>query len=227
MVEDELIRMLKAYHKGDGCELFYSLDKKTYDINLKAMLLTTGILQEFGEPGKFNFIPNSLDDGWDLTKFPELANEIRRGTQGRSLDTAKGGEESKIVMRMLQNARIVMDDCGSKQGVQKALTSENIGHFLHRNVIINPAGDIEEIVPENMSKYIGTTVTLRSFQRCLAPHGGYCYMCGDMTAKQTGQTSLTMRALDIPSAFMQARMKGMHGTKVGVIRVTDIDQYLY
>ena len=221
-IEKELADMENAYIKGDESEPFFlGAGKKTKEARKKFFCLY-GMTRAFGDVEKsgFTFTKESLEEGWNQLNFANCCNSVRRGTYGRSLETAKGGSESKFILRIFQEVKIIEDDCHDTRGMTIKITKNNIKTLMSRYLV---SGEI--IDESNADSLIGKTVRIRSPMTCKTK-GGYCYKCCGKIFEETKQAAIGMQTLTITSAFTTDSMKTMHTSQVSTKELTDLNQYV-
>lgn len=223
-IEQELVALDKQWLKGDASEGFL-IESKNWNIHRKNMFLTYGMVEQFGSPGEFDYVGQPLIEGWQRDKIPTLANTVRKGSYGRAMETAKGGEESKFLMRVFQNTRIVEADCGTERALRITLSPVTAKAYLQRN-IYTEAGGIEALTEQTLGSYIGHTVRMRSPMFCETV-GGFCFTCMGKLFETLDQRQLAMLAVDIGSFFLLLSMKGMHGAVVSVVDLETLDPFLF
>jgi hypothetical protein len=205
MIDKELIAMDRAWIDGDPNKGFYYRNK-SFDVVRKKVFLTQGAEQGFGVQGKF--IPNSLEDGWDIKHLPAMSNSLRDGSFNRGSQTMLGGEATKFNYRIFQNTSVTEDDCGSRLGLQVSLSKDNVKHFVS-NFALTAKGDVE-ITKENAESFIGKTVRVRSPIYCKTSGANFCAKCMGRKISATPRAIPTYAA-DIGSMFLGIFMKAMHG----------------
>ena len=222
-IENELVAMDKEWIKGDPSANFYDTDgNKAYKEQRKKMHIFMGLMAGFDKvEGKYEFVSDSLRGGWSLDNLDIAANDVRRGSYGRGIETALGGTQSKFILRIFQGLRIIEDDCGSKKGIKLKLTEDNISFYYGRWVV----GETESISKENKSRFIGKEVVLRSPMYCTS-EGGFCYKCCGDLFKKLGMPMAGMNALIITSGFTTTAMKSQHMSSVASVTIKDIQHYL-
>lgn len=223
-IENQLIALDKEYLQGDP-SLGFFISGKSFDIHRKKMLLIGGMSEQFGADGQFNFIENSLSQGLTPKDFAAAANEIRKGSYGRAMETAKGGEETKFLMRVFQETQVVMEDCGTTSGVVVTFTPQSVGNYVYHRVI-EADGRLTTITDQSAKSYAGKTVRKRSAMHCKA-QGGFCFTCLSDIFRSLDQRSLTMMTTDIGSFFTTLSLKGMHGVKINVQEITNLNQFAF
>jgi len=220
-IETELTAMDKASLKGDVSTLFYDRDDKSYSIHRKMMLISGGMIPEFGGKG-FNFIGTSLEEGWKVKDFPVICNEIRRGSFASAVQTAKGGEETKFIIRVFQNTKIICDDCGSTKYLHVNLTKDMAKNYYYRNILIN--GKLITLDANNITEYIGQTVQMRSPLYCHT-QAGYCFTCMGELFRSIDQEMITMVSVAVTSVFTKTALKSKHFNLAKSIEITSLNRF--
>lgn len=222
-LEDELGKLDKEWlgrgtdHEDPSVLFFDGLGSKSYGLHRKKLLLTTGGVQAFdASSGKYDFIANSLDEGWTIKDLPARANETRKGSYDRGMETAKGGAETKLVVRVFQDLTISKDDCGTKRTIKVDFGSTcKIKDFIGRTIKVGSTDVI--ITEDNMSKYDGKVVDMYSPMTC-QHKGDLCFKCCGQKAKEFYGNVIGVQVVNITSKFMQTAMKSMHGTELKLIQ---------
>lgn len=219
-IENELLEMDKAWIQGDDSQGFIEGVNagKAYGVTRKKMFVTVGGVESFTDgAAEYNFIENSLAEGWDKKDFAVICNEIRKGSYARGMETAKGGAQTKFILRVFQDLKITEDDCGTKRGLRlegnNMLTAATVSEFIGRTVIGKGM-----ITKENMMQFTNTPLKIRSAMYCETPDG-LCFKCIGEKFKKLGLRALGVSAVDISSTFMLLSMKSMHGSKISTTKV--------
>ena len=224
-IEAALITADKAYLKDDVSMRFYKpLGGKPFNVARKKMYLTVGGIEAFSkDSGKYNFIPNSLAEGWDVNALPVYANEIRKGSYNRGHETQLGGAQTKYIVRVFQDLVLSEEDCGATKGLTVDFSIHDPKKFIGRFVRVN--GKWVPITKDDLSKYAGKQYVMRSPMFCRAQHG-LCKTCAGKVFSKLGSKHLSMYIVDISSTFTTMSLKLMHGSKLELIDLGDLDQYL-
>lgn len=221
-VEQELISMDKDLLKGDSSTPFYDHSPgKSYNVARKSMYLLGGMTEKFGEDG-YNFIGSSLEEGWKIKDLAVICNQVRAGSYSRAKETAKGGEETKFLIRVFQSTQVTEDDCGSDEYLQVALTPESAKDYIYRNIMVN--GKLVTLTDDNIGDYISKTVNMRSPQYCHTKDG-FCFTCMGEMVRTIKMDILTMAAINVSSSFTLASLKKMHGTTTRMIPITSLNRF--
>lgn len=224
-IEATLIAADKAYLKDDVSMRFYKpLGGKPFNVARKKMYLTVGGIEAFSkDSGKYNFIKNSLAEGWDVNALPVYANEIRKGSYNRGHETQLGGAQTKYIVRVFQDLVLSEEDCGSNKGLVIDFAVHDPKKFIGRFIRVN--GKWVEITREDLSKYVGKQYVMRSPMFCRSQHG-LCKTCAGKVFSKLDSKHLSMYIVDISSTFTTMALKLMHGSKLEMVDLGDLDQYL-
>jgi len=213
-IEAELVKMDRAWLKGDVSEGFY-IDKKSVEINRKKTLIMQGLLSGLGTEG--SLITDSLDDGWKTKDFPALITEARHGSYSRGALTALGGEAVKFNYRIFQNTSVTEKDCGVTYGLGIHVDEDNASWFIDRYAFLG--GKEVQITTENFRSFIGKTVEIRSPAYCRTPGVNFCEHCMGERFSKTPE-AITSYAASVGSSFMGVAMSAMHGKLVSTAPLT-------
>lgn len=226
-IENELIQMDKDYLKGDPAMGFFSAASKSFNVARKKQFVSVGMVEEFQkDKGSYTFIKGSLADGWEKEAFPTIANEIRKGSYQRGIETAQGGVRTKELLRTFQNVKITDDDCGSKQGLEILITKDNVKSYHYSNILNSPGSSkYTTLTPENEDQFIGKTCRVRSLMTCNS-NPGFCFACAGENYRTTNTRKIGVLVLEFGAALLLSSMKAMHGTKESSIKIENLDDYL-
>lgn len=203
--------------KGTEAEGFY-MGGKSYDVVRMKRFLMYGLEGGMGD-SKPVFIPNSLNEGWNLDVLPNMIDGLRGGSYARGKETALGGELYNLTQRAFQNIRVDTEsgDCGAKHGLTVMVTEYNHKRLVGLYQIVN--GKSTALTESQAKSLVGSTIELRTPMLCKnkAPH--FCPVCcGEGLA--ANPTSLHGVVGDVGSIFMYARMKAMHGKAAKTVRIS-------
>ncbi len=225
-IEKELIQMDRDWLKGDNSEKYYAVNPdKAFNEHRKKMYVTMGIAPAFSKDStEYEFTENSLNEGIRPENIVNLSNEIRRGTYDRGIGTAKGGEQTKFILRVFNATRITSENCGSKKGIEVSLTDSNYTQFIDRYTVDPTTGKTVLLDKDTITKYIGKTILIRSSMYCKTKDG-LCYTCVGENFKTLDRDNIGMLAVFIGSKFTSINMKSMHFSGIKSDTVTDISKY--
>lgn len=202
-----LIDADKEFQAGDPNKGFLQ-PGKTFDVVRAKQFLMHGIEYDFTDRSKITVIERSLSEQWDITKLPQMANSLIDGSYNRGAMTALGGELAKVFQRFFLSTIISMEDCKTKLGRYRDLTTENIQSY-HGTYAQATNGDVL-ITPDNEKTFLGKRVLLRSPMYCAAKDGNFCIHCMGENFRNREQ-SLPAVATEIGNRLMYIMMSRMHG----------------
>lgn len=224
-IENTLIALDKAHLKNDSAMRFYgALGGKVFDVARKKLFLTVGGIEAFSkDSGKYNFLPNSLDEGWDKKYIPTLANETRKGSYNRGFETQLGGVQTKLITRVFQDVNIYHPDCGTNKGLLVNFSKYPATNFIGRWILNK--GKWMVLTDENVSSFKQGEYLMRSPMYCEAPKG-LCYKCVGERFRTLDVKQIAVIEIDISSTFLTLSMKNMHGTKLEMFELEDLDTFI-
>lgn len=222
-IETTLINKYKEYLKGDS-SLHFLLKKKYFDVTLKKLFLVQGMVETFGSPGEFTFVDNPMGNGWKVKDLPVIFNEVRQGSYARGIETQNGGQIAKLILRVLQDTRITMDDCGTNVGEPIKGNSEQLKDF-EWNYVINSDGSNTLITQNNIDELAGKDLIIRTPGFCKSPQG-FCAKCFGKLFEVIGQKAFAPVANDFGRTQMTNSLKKMHGVSYTTVDVSDVNKWL-
>ena len=221
-IEKELIAMDKEWLKDDPAAPFYAVEGgKAWKEQRKKMFIMIGMGTAFGKDANaITFTPESLEEGWHAEHLDTAANDIRRGSYGRGIETAKGGEQTKFVLRIFQDVTIDEEDCGSRKGLKITLTENNVKDYYQRYLTTG-----ELLTPDNVASFIGKEVEIRSPMYCRTKPG-FCYKCCGELFRTMGLKAIGMQAIGVTGSFTSLSMKSMHVSALSATNIRNFYKYL-
>ncbi len=215
--------------KGDyGLDLYQSGARGSVGNHLKNMQIMRGAVYN-SATGKYDIITNSLMDGLDKKDLAPHSNSIVIGSYARGIKTADSGYKTKELLAAC--GAEVLDpnkgsDCGSVRYLERLCTKEDTSDFLYRYII-----DGDKLVMldrDNISKYYGKVVKMRSPQYCRGVNGNqhvYCNVCmGDYFYK-INKLNVGLLSATITGVTMKASLAKFHDSQVKFYDI-DIDDML-
>ena len=222
-IEKQLITAYKEHLKGDS-SLHFLLKKKYFDVTLKKLFLTQGMTEIFGSPGKFTFIENPMGNGWKQKDLPVIFNEVRSGSYSRAIETADGGVIAKLILRVLQDTRIVKDDCETTRGEHIFASKDILTDFLW-NYVVNSDGSTTVITQESIPSLVNKELVVRTPGYCQAELG-FCAKCFGHTFEVLGQKAFAPVANGFSQTITSAALKKMHGSAHQSYQLESLNKYV-
>ena len=221
-LQEELGKLDDAWLKGDPCENFL-LGKKARRVVRMKKFLSLGSDTGFQSNATHGaFIANSLLEGWDVSKFPEMNNSSRAGSYNRGAQTALGGVSVKWLLRSTSNLKITKEDCGSKAGILVHVDKTELDYLPGMTVISETGALMKVSDRKDAEKYLGTALKVRSPMYCNLTYTDYCKTCvGERLS--ISQYGLPVTCSDYGSAFMGMFMAAMHGKQLATTKWSLLD----
>lgn len=216
-IQNEMVASYKERIKGDPSEGFIY---KTKSINtaLKRMVLIHGPEAGFNEGGRATLILNSLQEGIDVTKYPDMVNSLRAGSYYRGALTALAGEDVDLMGRIFQNARILPGFCGTTETFEWVIDKRRIGRTIFDE------GEKVTLSEENIERYEGKVYGIYSPLYCKAARGDICTVCaGEKIAAYP--ESIGSMVGEIPSKMMAIMMASAHAKELKTTPL-DVENFL-
>lgn len=212
MIMTELKKLDTDYLKGDPGENFL-LSKKSRDVVRSRLFLAYGAEAKLDGSKSMDFVPNSLQEGWDVKSLPVLNNASRGGSYSRGAETMLGGVSFKELNRAFANMVIESNDCGSKMGKSVKLDKANLNQLVGFS-IIHEDGTAELIEePQKAEPYLGKVIKRRSPLYCVAGTDKLCAVCAGINlARNPSATALAVS--DLGSTFMSLQLAKMHSASI-------------
>ena len=220
-IEEELIKMDKEYLKGDESEPFLTAcGGKVFKECRKKMFIMYGLCAGFVASDGFEFNRDSLESGWRPNTLNIAMNEIRKGSYNRGVETARGGAESKFVLRTFQETKIVEDDCGDKVGMNVKITDTNWKEYIDRYDTANNV-----LTEDFLKKNIGNVITIRSPMSCKCKDG-FCFKCCGVLYEKTNKTAIGVQGLEVTETYTSIAMASMHRSGIDRTECQSFDDYV-
>lgn len=173
----------------------------------------------FGDEEKFDgsgidFIKQSLQEGWDISKLATMANSSRDGSYNRGALTALGGVIAKNIIRSSTGVSVIEEDCGTKIGLKQTMFPNIARQYLGNYIIVD--GEGMQLTRENLEAYIDQKVELRSPGYCASHSGNYCVKCvGEFIRGR--ESAMVMEQGAVGTTQMLWFMSKMHGNALKLV----------
>lgn len=221
-IEKELVSDAEEYLKTqDGYENFASKSKINIANNYKTMNIMRGPLLN-SYTGKYRVNASEYNTGITKDEYASTGDASVIGSYARAVNTAKGGYLAK---KSNQTLNAVMadkkgSDCGTKLTLDVFIYESMKKSYLNRYIVEN--GKLVELTPENIDKYVNTTVKMRSalFCKCKEPY--FCNMCIGNQPYLLGLEHFGLAISRIPNALLNLSMKKFHDLTIKTKKI-DMD----
>lgn len=196
------------YTKGDKAERGF-LSGKVKDNARRKLFLCMGAEQTFSNSMHVTPVINSLDEGipTDPKQFVAVWNGSRFGSFSRGSETVKGGVSAKILLRALNNFKIVKGDCGSKRYLETTFDKSDVQQLVGRTIIRD--GKLTQVKKSDLPELIGESIKLRSPARCTMDGDQICSVCAGERLSYNPE-GIPAAVTEISSIILTTSLKAMH-----------------
>lgn len=206
-IEKELTSMAKKELAGDpGLDLYDSEARGNFG-NYKNMNLFKGATMN-NMTGKYEIVRSSFMDGIQKKDIPSFGDSIVSGAYPKAVGTQESGYLAKQLLSSMQSE--VLDehgtDCGTKKTIEVKLTQKNAKDFEYRYIVVG--SNLVCLTPENMPKYIGKTVHMRSPMYCLGEKT--CNICAGEMNYKLGILRIGLGCSKVATTLSRLNMKKFH-----------------
>lgn len=199
------------------------ITKKMRENSRKQLFLTMGAETGFEDNVAYTPIRNSLNEGWstDPKEFTAMMNSLRSGSFSRGAETVKGGVAAKVLLRAANSYRIIDTDCGTKLGISRRYSDDNISYLIGRKIFQgNNTVVIDNI--EEAKKLIGKDLIVRSPMYCKSQDETICINCASNALSQY-KTGITIPLTEISAIILATSMAKMHSSVLSLAKL-NIDE---
>ena len=198
-IESELIKTAEKEIGDDpSMDLYYSGARGSISNNYKQLSIVKGPIM-------------NLASGKD--EIPATGSNVVNGAFPKTCEVKYTGYKTKQMNSALQSIvlRKDVEDCGSKGYVEILLTKEVAAKCSDRYII---DGNKKVLLNnENMPKYIGKKVKLRSIMYCGCDYG-VCLTCAGLSLKKIGIDVVGLTGNALTGSLVNIKMKSFHDTSV-------------
>lgn len=217
IIDAELVKKYKEYIKDDPGANFLISAKSTDIVAKKKYLIAGGEMGLSEDTVNVALVQNSLEEGWDVDKFPEMLNSLRAGSYNRGAQTVMGGVAMKGLLRASANLNVTIDDCGSRLGVVADIDEDNLERFVGLSVILKDGTKIME-KKEDVGAYLGKRIMVRSPMYCKLDKTDYCKVClGERLANNP--EGLSIAVSEYGSIFLYIFMSAAHAKSLKLAKM--------
>ena len=207
-IENELLKMVKTNMQQDPGWDMYASGVNNFENNYKTINVMRGAV--FNNVTKrYDIVESSLMEGVKKKDITAFANSVVEGAYPSAVGTADAGYMSKILLALLQSAKIDPDPqskCGPTSTIPITITSKYEKYFLYRYVQQN--GKPFLITLDNIDEFVGKTIQLYSPQCCL--HDSICAKCSGQLFRKLGVTDIGMLTTQITQKLLNIKLKSKH-----------------
>lgn len=217
IIDAELVKKYKEYIKGDPGENFLISAKSTDIVAKKKYLIAGGEMGLSEDSVNVALVQNSLEEGWDIDKFPDMLNSLRAGSYNRGAQTVMGGVAMKGLLRASANLNVTIDDCGTRLGVVADIEEDSLERYVGLSVILKEGTKIMH-TKEDVGAYLGKRIMVRSPMYCKLDKTDYCKIClGERLANNP--EGLSIAVSEYGSIFLYIFMSAAHAKSLKLAKM--------
>ena len=187
------------------------------EIARKKMFLDVGVTNTFN--GKDDAVERSLSDSWgtDPETLATLFNDARSGSYYRGAETQNGGVAAKVLLRASADIDIKDEDCGSKMGIEIAISKNHVGRYILEG------GKPLLLTNENIGKYENKVKVLRTPMFCKLGKN-FCTTCSGIPMKDY-EKGVSLLSIETGGGILKLSLKKFHVSELSLANVS-IDDIL-
>lgn len=223
-IEKELVALAKQTidKSGNPSFDFFKQGAFSFDMNYKKDSIMIGAVVD-PKDRSIQILKSNYADGLSKDEYDHSAKLSLEGGYSRGVATREYGYESKKYNSDFQNVEIDYDteDCGTTKYLTITIPEKLKNLFLYRYIIEN--GKFVETTPENIDKYAGKTVKLRSPMFCKGDK--LCKHCAGTLFQRIQMNRPGLIASNITGNLLNLSMKKFHDSSVITDKI-DFEKYI-
>ena len=193
------------------------------------MVMKGAIADNTGEsPTGYKIVTSNYDTGITPEDMPKIADTVVTSSYSSGVATQDSGTNGKKYNALFQRVRIQPrgTDCGSTDYLNIALTKDNASSFIWR--YIKDGSKLVMLNPDNIDKYIGQTVKLRSCIHCKAKDPEYCSVCVGDRPYRVGIKNIGFTLMTVSGSTLNASLKKKHDVSIKLynLGLDDVMKYV-
>lgn len=216
-IEKELTALAKEKLKDDpGMNLYKSGARGSFNNNYKAISVIKGPVFN-PTTGKWDFVSSNFIDGINKDEIPVYGNSVVTGAYPKAVGTQVSGYSAKQLTAAFQG--IVLDkpgtDCGTTNYLEIKINPWMKNDLRYRYIM--ERGKLVLLDDENLDKYVGKTVKLRSPMFCKGDK--LCSKCAGQMCEKLGITNIGLTTSRAATSLLKMGMKKFHDTTASIVKI--------
>lgn len=216
-IESDVLDVAKKELKGDrGMDLYDSGARGSFGNNYKSIAVMKGPVLN-PTTNKWEFAGSSYMEGINKEDIAIHGNSVITGEYPKAVGTQVGGYRAKQFTAAFQG--IVLgdsgSDCGTKLYLEFVLTDWMKKDVLYRYII--DGSKLVLLTDENIGKYMGTKIKLRSPMFC--KNEKICSKCAGTMFEKLGLKNVGLTATRVASTLRDKNMKKFHDSTVSIATI--------
>lgn len=223
-IEKEVLALAKQKIKEKGNEAYDYFESGIgkFGNNYKKTSIMGGAIEN-PYTKKLEIVKSNYVDGISKEEFPTFTNLTILGGYGRGVETQSSGYMTKKINNAMQG--ISLDehgsDCGTKNFIELELLPDIKKLFIDRYIV--DAGGLVLLTAENIDKYVGKKVKLRSPLTCKSEK--ICNKCAGELFYKMGMDYPGLLSSTISGVLMNLSMKKIHDATVKFSQI-DVEKFI-
>ena len=196
---------------------------KAFNNAFKNMTYFRGAIRNLADNDAYYVSTNSLLDGIPPEEMDKYADITVQASYGRAIGTRQGGYEYKKIASSLQGVTIGEpgSDCGTKLYKEMEITGDTKDMLLYRYII--EGNDLVLLTPDNIGKYVGKTVKLRTPLYC--KDDIYCSKCCGELYYKLNLENVGLTANRVGTSLLNESLKAFHDLSLKIVDI-NIEDYI-
>ncbi|MGL5711952.1 MAG: hypothetical protein ACRCX2_02960, partial [Paraclostridium sp.] len=224
-LEKEIVEYSKKHFNDNTMmEIYESGAKASWDADFKELNIFLGATPAL--TGKEPIVSmNSLSKGMDINDMVGQANAGLVGGYSKSKATAQAGYIYKKIANAFQTVRAVRGDCGTDKFLKVTIKRESDLYGRY----VKDGNKLVHITSDNIDKYIGKEIEMRSPVFCKQSGEDYCETCIGTTpfsVMDTDEVDIGLYTVRYATTLLNLYMKANHSLTVDFTKIDDINKFI-
>ncbi|MMZ42130.1 DNA-directed RNA polymerase subunit beta' [compost metagenome] len=223
-IEKQLLDLARKELGDDhGMDLYNSGARGSFGNNFKNISVMKGAVYD-PTTGKFDVVKSNFMEGISKEELPVHGNAVVTGAYPKAIGTATSGYFSKQIIAALQ--AVTLDkkgsDCGTLGTLKVKINPKSPKDYLFCHIVEN--GKLVLLTEENISKYAGKEVNMRSPMYCIGKK--LCRTCAGLMYEKLGIDNIGLTAARVSSTLLNLSMKKFHNSTTAISKVNIDDMIM-
>ena len=193
----------------------------------KTIVVMKGAIQDnTGESASgYKIITSNYDEGISKEDMPKIADAVVTTAYSSGVATQDSGTNGKRYNATYQDKRLLDpgSDCGSTTYFETVLQTGLKDSYIYRYISDN--GKLIMLTPDNIDKYVGQKIKLRTPLHCMAEEPCFCSKCVGDRPYRLGTRNIGFFFMTISGSTLNAALKKKHDVSVKLYPVS-VDEVL-
>lgn len=210
-IENELLDMAsKEIDDDPAMDLFKSGARGSFENNYKNNNIMRGAIPN-NITGGYDVVTSCYQDGFRKEDVPAMSSVLLAGAYTKAVSTSDSGYLQKEVVQLMQTEYMAEEgsDCKSKHPIPITVSKDDVYRYIVEN------GKLVRLTKENIDKYIGKTVLMRTPMSCINKNG-CCNICAGDKSYKMGVKNVGLLASSIGQTLTNLNMKSFHDSTIKI-----------